>query len=958
MASKVPSICCIGYIGKHNNPLHISLFPAEERAPLEFQFLLSSCLDIFEARLPYKTADQDFGLLQAVDERLAMYGWLTNTGVKIVIVVDMEGRPATALDSKAATAVGLRDADLKPVGSTRLSKRLSTDINEAFRALQTAYIKLLRNPFYNPDEHSPVTANAEQKIGSTQITSRSFIQEVKQESDSNPANSPRSGTASTSVYDVYHLTSAKPEYRLTYPPVHLQKLYDQLKDYEPSIEYSKRLNQLTRAVSAGQDVPPPPSTATAELGSFDRSWIWRTLVNQKEQRDSRALTRVLTDHDQAMKLESPRGLMLHGEVGTGKSMLIDLFQECLPNRKKKRWHFDTFMLHTISRLEQLRKSRALTRTADGQDEYSLLLVARDLIETSPILFLDEFQFPDRVASKILSNLMTSFFQLGGVLIATSNRMPDELAKAAGVEFARPAPGGAFSKLGWANRAAGFRAKNDGAGQKGEFFQFLEVLKARCEVWEMEGKKDYRKLEVEEGGGARTLPSASDTDDAVSIATAGLPTGRATETDSSEPASNSEATLPKNYLIQPTTVEEMTTFAETFNAIIERATSHAYPIPWEPATLTVYGRRVDIPAQHNGVAFFTFEELCGAVLGPADYVSLASTYHTFIVTDVPILTFVRKHEARRMITLLDALYEARCRLLITAAAGPDETFFPAPEGATNEAGEEMVDDAVYPETYSEIHQDLTSPFRPNISSYGTNTRAMPDDALEDDPPNRARRMAGLSESDYGDEEAKIREQAKKPDFANVRGLTGEDEVFAVKRAQSRIWEMCSGRWWGKSGWWRPLARESRHWEGSSETSTTSTSSASVRVPPNTAILPELATEIRVQDSPLRVEGEKAMRPRARPQWENRNASADVPRDSQVFSEAEMEKMFSEAHAWGVGAWGKKAGAWGKGVEGLGEQRRERGGGAGEERKPREGEGEGEGETETKTKLGTGTGQGGL
>jgi hypothetical protein len=129
-----PSIACIGVIGKHvsrckysqatlgqnlswtqNNPLHISLFPAEERAPLEYQFLLSSCLDIFEARLPHKTADQDFGLLQAVDERLAMYGWLTNTGVKFVIVVDMEGRPATAQDGKATTVVGLRDADLKPV---------------------------------------------------------------------------------------------------------------------------------------------------------------------------------------------------------------------------------------------------------------------------------------------------------------------------------------------------------------------------------------------------------------------------------------------------------------------------------------------------------------------------------------------------------------------------------------------------------------------------------------------------------------------------------------------------------------------------------------------------------------------------------------------------------------------------------------------------------------------------
>jgi hypothetical protein len=82
---------------------------------LEYQLLLSTSLDIFEARLPHKTADQDFGLLQAVDERLAMYGWLTNTGVKLVIVVDMEGRTANAQDTKVTPAVGLRDADMKPV---------------------------------------------------------------------------------------------------------------------------------------------------------------------------------------------------------------------------------------------------------------------------------------------------------------------------------------------------------------------------------------------------------------------------------------------------------------------------------------------------------------------------------------------------------------------------------------------------------------------------------------------------------------------------------------------------------------------------------------------------------------------------------------------------------------------------------------------------------------------------
>jgi trafficking protein particle complex subunit 2 len=79
--------------------------------------MLSSCLDIFEARMPHKTVDSDFGLLQAIDERLAMYGWLTTTGVKFIIVVDMEGRAANPAD-KSSGVTGLRDADLKPVCST------------------------------------------------------------------------------------------------------------------------------------------------------------------------------------------------------------------------------------------------------------------------------------------------------------------------------------------------------------------------------------------------------------------------------------------------------------------------------------------------------------------------------------------------------------------------------------------------------------------------------------------------------------------------------------------------------------------------------------------------------------------------------------------------------------------------------------------------------------------------
>jgi len=77
--------------------------------------MLNSCLDIFEARIPSKTIGHDFGLLHALDERIAMYGWVTNTGVKLVIVVDMEGRPAGSAGAGKAAVLGLKDRDLTPV---------------------------------------------------------------------------------------------------------------------------------------------------------------------------------------------------------------------------------------------------------------------------------------------------------------------------------------------------------------------------------------------------------------------------------------------------------------------------------------------------------------------------------------------------------------------------------------------------------------------------------------------------------------------------------------------------------------------------------------------------------------------------------------------------------------------------------------------------------------------------
>lgn len=99
-----------------DEPLHISLFPPYLDSIIEFSFLLNSCLDIFETRQKQTAIDQDLGLLQAVDERLAAYGWLTTTGVKILVIVDVVGQvPVGPGRSTGAAMAGLRDSDLKPV---------------------------------------------------------------------------------------------------------------------------------------------------------------------------------------------------------------------------------------------------------------------------------------------------------------------------------------------------------------------------------------------------------------------------------------------------------------------------------------------------------------------------------------------------------------------------------------------------------------------------------------------------------------------------------------------------------------------------------------------------------------------------------------------------------------------------------------------------------------------------
>ncbi|MCG6884457.1 MAG: cell division protein ZapE [Silicimonas sp.] len=98
---------------------------------------------------------------------------------------------------------------------------------------------------------------------------------------------------------------------------------------------------------------------------------------------------------------------------------------------------------------------------------------------------------------------------------------------------------------------------------------------------------------------------------------------------------------------------------------------------EPLTLTVKTRKIEIPAFANGVARARFYDLCGQPLGPADYLALADAVRVLILEDIPRLSSENYNQARRFVTLVDALYEARVRLIATAADEPERLYI---EGA--------------------------------------------------------------------------------------------------------------------------------------------------------------------------------------------------------------------------------------------------------------------------------------
>ena len=333
--------------------------------------------------------------------------------------------------------------------------------------------------------------------------------------------------------------------------------------------------------AAEQDVVSLYRQSLAKRGFVSDTSQWRAVerlqrlyeewIDYKAKR-SNALKRLL------VKPAPPKGVYLWGAVGRGKSFLMDSFYLCVPLVRKRRVHFHHFMREIHREMNELKGA-----------EDPLVAVAERTARRYRLICFDEFHVSDIADAMILGRYLEKVMDLGVQFVMTSNYHPDQLY-----------PNGL---------------------QRERFLPAIDFLKARLDVVNVDGGKDYRRLKMEK--------------------------------------------LRVYHVAEPGGPDIEAEMARIFQELKD--------VEEEKHPLDVEGRVIPYRKRAGGLVWFDFAVLCGGPRSYADYVDLAKRFHTVILSGVPKMSPKNADSARRFTWLVDVFYDDRVKLIVLAEAQPDDLF---------------------------------------------------------------------------------------------------------------------------------------------------------------------------------------------------------------------------------------------------------------------------------------------
>ncbi|MEJ2176812.1 MAG: cell division protein ZapE [Gammaproteobacteria bacterium] len=273
----------------------------------------------------------------------------------------------------------------------------------------------------------------------------------------------------------------------------------------------------------------------------------------------------------------PKGLYLWGGVGTGKTLLMDIFYSALPDGVARRIQFHRFMQFVHDK-----------KGAVHDQQNPLRIIASDLARKHRVLCLDEFAVTDITDAMILYGLLDALFDDGVALVTTSNIAQAELYK--------------------------------NGLQRDRFLPAIKLLQTFTEEVHVDSGNDYRMAYLR--------------DDSI-----------------------------YHYPLDQTSERAL---ADCFSQL---AGHH------EDSKSSIYinGREVQVVATGSGVAWFEFEILCEGHRSRMDYIELSKRFHTLILANVPELNDLCKDASRRLIELVDELYDRGVNLIISAATNAESLY---------------------------------------------------------------------------------------------------------------------------------------------------------------------------------------------------------------------------------------------------------------------------------------------